>query len=108
MGLAKMNNYRNRQLVWIVIILIVSLGGYILAFFQFRTNASLADRLLSDDMNRIGVIDDELSAIRTDTAITMEELKKSQNKINKLIEEALKRDTTSLNLDDALKIINEL
>lgn len=104
MALPKMN----KQWMWIAIIVVVALGGYVLAFFQFKNNVSLEQKLLNDDLGKIGVIDDELAAIRKDKAITLEELKESQDKINRLIEEAEKRDTSTLNLEEALKIINEL
>jgi len=97
-----------KQWIWIAIILIIALGGYVIAFIQFKNNVSLEQALLNADKDKIGLIDAELESIRETKAITLEELQKSEENIKKLIQAAKDSDTTSLNLNDALKIINNL
>ena len=97
-----------KQWIWIAIILIIALGGYVIAFIQFKNNVSLEQALLNADKDKIGLIDAELESIRETKAITLEELQKSEENIKKLIQATKDSDTTSLNLNDALKIINNL
>jgi hypothetical protein len=98
----------NRKLIMMGLVALFSIGGYVLAFFQFKSNSSLEKKLLKGDMDRIGVIDDDLSSIRKDKNITLDELIKSREKIQKLIDTAKRRDTSVLKLEEALKIIKEL
>lgn len=91
--------------VWIVILIVITLGGYVWGFIQFNKTSSLEQQLIREDLGNIGLIDDQLKDIRKDKKLTLEELEKSKERVIKLIDAAKLKDTTELSLDDALKLI---
>ena len=96
------------SVIWIAVILIIAIGGYVWAFIEYRNNNALERQLLNDDLDNIGLIDEELKSIRKSKEITLDDLEKSRKNIEKLIEAAKSREEKSLDVDDALDLIGEL
>lgn len=95
--------------IWVLIfVLLIAVGGYIWAFIAMRANTTLHKKLLGDDMDNITVIDEELTRIRKSKDVTMDDLIKSKERLDKLINEVEKRNTDTMSIEDALKIIEGL
>lgn len=99
---------KRNNIIWIVLILVISVSGYVLAFIQRRDNIRLERQILKEDVQDIGLIDKELIELREEKSITLEELKESKERLEQLIQAAESKDTTNLSLEEALKIINGL
>lgn len=94
----------------IFLILCIAICGIAItyAIIQQKKLNEIRKELLQKDLNEIGAIDDQLTQIRDEKQLTLDELKKSRERLDKLIEATEKQDTTVLSLEEALKIINGL
>jgi hypothetical protein len=99
---------KKSSIFWLVIVLLIALGGYALAYFQFRKSNALAEQLIKEDKRQIGLVESDIEAIREEKKLTLDELKKSKDRIDALITEFEQKDTTEMSVDDALKIIEGL
>lgn len=99
---------RSKPPYWIILLLIIALSGYGLAYIQYSNNIELQQELLNSKVGQIEMINDSLLVVRSETEITIEELKRSRMILDALILEAEQRDTTNLTLEEALKIIEGL
>ena len=92
---------------FLFIIILIALGGYILAYIQYNNNIVIQKKFLKDEISKINMLDDELKIIRDDKQLTIDELLLSHERINKLLDSMMHDGVDSITLDEALKIINE-
>jgi hypothetical protein len=94
--------------IWVILFLvIIAIGGYVLAYIQYDNNIVLQKEYLKDDMAKIGIIDDELENIRDSKKITIDDLIKSKERLEKILDTMGQSGVDSLTLDEALKIIEQ-
>lgn len=94
--------------IWTVVLILLIGSGYFFEYLQHKKVTSLQEKIMERELQNISTIDDTLFRLRDRKSINKELLEKSRKSIDKLLKEIEVRDTTEIDINDALKIINEL
>lgn len=98
----------NNTYIWTIVLILLVASGYTVAYFQYQKATNLQKKVIERELQDISVIDDTLFRLRDNKRINKRMLEESKTKINKILEEIERRDTSEIDLQDALKLINDL
>ena len=91
-----------------IIVLLIGIVGWTLAYMKNDRYNKLQKRLLKEDYRNIGLIDDELYDLEKQKEFTLEELEESEKRIKKLKEQAIASEDKKVTFDEALEIVKNL